>query len=52
MVAEKLKTVINLYSHCGFSVDVITADQQFEPLHPWYPMLNCAGADEHVSEVE
>ena len=51
-VADKLKTVINLYSHRGFSVDVITADQEFEPLHPWYPMVNCAGADEHVPEVE
>ena len=51
-VADKLKTVINLYSHHGFSVDVITADQEFEPLRPWYPMLNCAGVDEHVPEVE
>ena len=51
-VADKLKTVINLYSHRGFSVDAITADQEFEQLRPWYPMLNCAGADEHVPEVE
>ena len=51
-VADKLKTVINLYSYCGFSMDAITADQEFEPLCPWYPMLNCAGADEHVPEVE
>ena len=31
-VADKLKTVINLYSHRGFRVDAITADQEFEPL--------------------
>ena len=30
----------------------MTADQEFEPFHPWSPMLNCAGADEHVPEVE
>ena len=31
---------------------VILADPEFEPLCPWFPMLNCCGADEHIPNVE
>ena len=51
-IINKLKSIIKLYEHCGFWVMVILADPEFEPLHPWFPMLNCCGADEHIPDVE
>ena len=28
------------------------ADGEFEALRPWFPMLNCCAADEHIPDVE
>ena len=51
-IIDKLKSIIKLYEHRGFWVTVILADLEFEPLHPWFPMLNCCGANEHIPNVE
>ena len=52
MIINKLKSIIKLYEHRGFWVTVILADPEFEPLLPWFPMLSCCGADEHIPNVE
>ena len=51
-VMGKLRNVINLYISQGFKVDCIIADPEFEQIRPWFPFLNCCGADEHVPDVE
>ena len=51
-IVAKLKSIIKLYEHRGFRVRVVLANPEFEPLRPWFPMLNCCGADEHIPEVE
>ena len=51
-IIDKLKSIIKLYEHHGFWVMVILADPEIQPLHPWFPMLNCCGADEHIPDVE
>ena len=51
-VSDKLKTVITMYKHRGFSITSILGDNEFEPLRPYYPMINTAAADEHVPDVE
>ena len=51
-MTDKLKSIIKLYEHHGFRVMVILADPEFEPLRPWFPMLNSCGADEHIPNVE
>ena len=52
MIIDKLKSIIKLYEHRGFQVTVILANPEFEPLHPWFPMLNCCGTNEHIPDVE
>ena len=52
MIIDKLKSIIKLYEHHGFWVTVILANPEFEPLCPWFPMLNCCGADEHIPDME
>ena len=52
MIIDKLKSIIKLYEHHGFQVTVILANPEFEPLHPWFPMLHYCGANEHIPEVE
>ena len=47
-----LKKVIQLYHHRGFHITSITCDPEFEALGPYFPMLNCCVAGEHVPEIE
>ena len=51
-ITQCLKSVIALYRHRGFAISAILADNEFEAIHPQFPMLNCAAANEHVPEVE
>ena len=51
-VKEKLKNVINIYAHRGFNVSTILADGEFEPMRPWFPLLNTCAENEHVPEIE
>ena len=51
-IIQRLKSVIALYRHRGFEISAILADNEFEAIHPQFPMLNCAAANEHVPEVE
>ena len=51
-ITQRLRPVINLYRHRGFEVSAILADNEFEAIHPDFPMLNCAAGNEHVPEVE
>ena len=51
-VVAKLQSVIQLYNHRGFRVTTIAADPEFEPIRPWFPMLNTCAAGEHVPEIE
>jgi hypothetical protein len=51
-VKDALRKVVELYRSRGLIVEVILADNEFEPLRPWFPMLNTCAANEHVPDVE
>ena len=51
-ITQCLRPAITLYRHRGFEVSAILADNEFEAIHPDFPMLNCAAGNEHVPEVE
>ena len=51
-VANKLKSVLNLYKHRGFNISSILADGEFEKLRPWFPQINTCAENEHVPDVE
>lgn len=51
-VANKLKSVINMYHHRGFRIATILADKEFKVLRPIFLMINTSAADEHVPDVE
>ena len=47
-IRDKLRAVCAIYRQRGFVVGAIMADNEFEPLRPWFPQLNCCPAKEHV----
>ena len=51
-IKSKLQSVFQLYQHRGFIIDALLADGEFEAIRPWFPMLNCCAADEHIPDVE
>ena len=51
-IEKALKEVIHLYMHCGFTIDTIFADPEFEPLHSSFPNISTCGSDDHVPEIE
>jgi hypothetical protein len=51
-VKDCLKKVVDLYHSRGLIVGMILADNEFEPLRPWFPTINTCAADEHVPDVE
>ena len=51
-VKAKLQSVIAIYAHRGFNVSTILADGEFEPMRPWFPLLNTCAENEHVPEIE
>jgi hypothetical protein len=51
-VKKCMDKVAKLYIKRGFWIAAILSDNEFEPLHEWYPQLNVCAADEHVPEIE
>jgi hypothetical protein len=51
-ILRKLRAVRKLYHQRGFAITSILADNEFEPLRPFFPQLNVCGAGEHVPEAE
>jgi hypothetical protein len=51
-IKNKLKALCAMYQHRGFVIAAIMANNEFEPLRPWFPQVNCCAADEHVPEIE
>ena len=51
-VQQKLQSVVNMYTHRGFTISSILADGEFEPLRPWFPFLNTCSENEHVPDIE
>ena len=51
-IVTRLKAVTKIYQHKGFKINTIIADQEFEPIRPWFLMLNICGANEHVPDIE
>ena len=47
-----LKGVSWVYQHRGFSITLIHADSEFEPLCKYFPQLQTADADDHVPGIE
>ena len=39
-IVTRLKDVTKIYQHRGFKINTIIADQEFEPIRPWFLMLN------------
>ena len=50
MVVQKLRSITSIYKHCGFQNETILAE--FEGICPWFPSLNCCGANEHIPDIE
>ena len=51
-VVAKIQSVVNTYQHRGFKISTILADNEFDPIRPWFPCLNTCAAREHVPDVE
>ena len=51
-IKEKISTICTLYQGCGFAVDSIYADSEFEPLRPDFPFINTSDADDHQTDIE
>jgi hypothetical protein len=44
--------VIQLYCCCRLIVCSILADIEFEPIRPWFPLLNTSAANKHMPDIK
>ena len=51
-ITTALMGVSRVYQHQSFSITLIHADSEFEPIHEYLPQLQTADADDHVQEIE
>ena len=51
-VGDSLQGMMDMYTSRGFEMDNIFADIEFEKLRSRFPILNTAGTDDHVPEIE
>ena len=51
-IKRKICTICTLYQGCGFAVNSIYADSEFEPLRPDFPFINTSNADDHQPDIE
>lgn len=53
-IRDAIRNVIAIYKRRGFTISLVLADDEFEPLERIMPeqQFNCCGADEHVPEIE
>ena len=42
-IIKRVKVVVKLYVHHGFSMTTMLVDKEFKPLQPSFPFLNCCG---------
>ena len=41
-----------LYQRCGFKVESLHADSEFEPIRSAFPFINTSSADDHQPDIE
>ena len=51
-IRDNLRAVCTIYYQRGFKVRAVMADNEFEPLRPWLPQINCCVAKEHAPEIK